>query len=46
MDTTNLHHTVTAFIEAVKSDFYSTPKVSLSRNILSKNEIEAMNDLK
>ena len=42
----NVHHTVETFIEAVKNDIYSTPKVSLSRINLSRNEIEAMNDLK
>ena len=42
----NVHHTVETFIEAVKKDIYSTPKVSLPRNNLSRNGIEAMNDLK
>eukprot|EP00795_Rhopilema_esculentum_P000471 gene471-10148_t len=42
----NVHHTVEIFIEAVKSDIYSTPKVPLPKNNLSKKEIKAMNDLK
>ena len=42
----NVHYTVETFIEGVKSNSYSTPKVNLPRNHLSKSEIEAMNDLK
>ena len=42
----NVHQTVETFIEAVKSDIYSTPKVPLPKNNLSKKEITAMNDLK
>ena len=42
----NVHHTVETFIKAVKNDIYSRPKVSLPRNTLSKNEMEAMNALK
>ena len=42
----NVHQTVETFIEAVKSDIYSTPKVPLPKNNLSKKEIKTMNDLK
>ena len=42
----SVHHRVETFIEAAKSDIYSTPKVFLSRNNLPKNEKEAMDDLK
>ena len=41
-----VHHTVETFIEAVKTDILSSPKVPLPKNNLSKSEIKAMNDLK